>query len=216
MTNENNVQLPVEIGTPLMVNLFQITDQLKCILAGVEKDKSLIVQLPSMVNSSWNIQEQMGATVRFVSQGSVFGFNSYVQGKLIKDSMRFLFLAFPTSLEIVNLRQSQRIECHLPARLTVESRELEGVVLDIGIGGASFLHKLPDPEAEPPNIHLGMEVSLDCALWGLPGEQSMVCQVRKIHLGADSLFLGMSFVNGDDQISQCISCYVEKVTSLLD
>ena len=216
MPEDKPVKLPAELGTPLMVKLAKIADQLKCTLVGVDENSSLVVRLPAPVNNGWNIQEQMGCVVRFISNGTVYGFNTFVQGKLIKDPLRLMFIAFPTSLEILNLRQSKRIACHLPAVITVDSVDMQGLALDIGSGGVSFVHKLPDPDADPPNIYLGMEIPLRISLWGLAGEQTIICQVRNLNLSSESLALGMSFLKAEDAVSQCITGYVNKASACLD
>jgi c-di-GMP-binding flagellar brake protein YcgR len=209
------IKLPFEPGNSLMIKLPKITEQLKCTLVGVDPNISLIVRLPSVVNNGWNIQEQMGCVVRFLAEGIVFGFNTYVLAKLIKEPLRYLFLAYPSSLEQVKLRKSKRVLCHLPARLTADSSKLDGVILDVGAGGLSFVHMLGDPQAPAPNIHLGMEITISMALWGASGEHEIKCQVRNINMEAEQLSMGLSFTQKSQEAIQLVIQYVDRVSSLL-
>jgi hypothetical protein len=207
--------LPAEPGTKLMLKLAGISEQIKCTLVGVEPGDSIIVRLPATVGESWKFSERRGCVVRFLSQGTVYGFNTYVQGKYVKEPLRFLFLAFPVNLEVHNLRGSQRIACHLPARLELGGENLEGVIVDIGAGGASFVYRMPHSKLEPPAIHLGKQVNLVCPLWGLPGEQVIDCQVRNFSLDLSILSMGMAFAQNHSKIIGHIKEYVARVQKLL-
>ena len=211
--------IPAEPGTKLMLHLDGVSEQIKCVLVGVEPGSSLIVQLPVTLGESWMLDESCNCVVRFVSHGTVYGFSSYVQGKYMRHPLRFLFLAFPGNLETVNLRSSRRIPCHLPAKLVVDGKNHDGVLVDIGSGGASFMHKALESGTgsppEPPTVYLGMEVSLICALWGLPGEQKIRCEVRNFNINSSTLAVGMSFGDAQEKIISCIEEYVAKVQNVM-
>lgn len=210
-----NGTLPAEPGIPLMVKIAGVPDQLRCCLVGVEPGVSIIVRLPVSVGESWKLSENTNCVVRYLSDGTVYGFKTYLQGKYVRDPLRFLFLAFPYDLEVHNLRGSSRIACFLPSKLDLGQSSLDGVVLDIGAGGASFEYRIPPDSGSPPALYLGMEVTLICELWGMDGEQSIACQVRNFNVDDTTLSVGMAFGEGNDTAIACIKDYVGKVQELM-
>jgi c-di-GMP-binding flagellar brake protein YcgR len=212
---ENTPKMLAEPGTVLMIKITGVPEQLKCSLVGVEENSSLVVRLPLTVSETWKLSDQTGCVVRFLSQGTVYGFKSHILGKYVKDPLRFLFLAFPDDLEVHNLRNSQRITCHLPGSLKVGQKSLDGLIQDMGTGGISFVHKLASPEADVPSMHLEQKVILVCSLWGMQGEQQINCQVRNFNLDNDSLTVGMSFTGDNGEILDLIQEHVSRVQSLL-
>ncbi|MGD9123985.1 MAG: flagellar brake protein, partial [Desulfarculaceae bacterium] len=102
----SGVRLPSETGAPLLITVEGVEEPLKCVFAGIEENQYLIVRMPQAAVGTWQVKEGSTVTVRFISQGMVYGFHTGVKGKYAAGPLRFLFLDFPQSVETHNLRKS--------------------------------------------------------------------------------------------------------------
>lgn len=211
---KNAQSLPVEPGMALVVDLDGVAKRLNCSFAGLQPDQCLIVRMPILPDRALKIKDGGGATVRFISAGRVFGFRSQVAGYYTKDPLSFVFLDYPEKVEVVELRKGQRISCLWPGSVLLGARSCEGIVVDIGPGGVSFMHPLP-AGGQPPQVSLGDLVTLRVRLMGLEGIQSIRCQVRNLKVDGSHLALGLEFAHAEPKLLSQIKSYVETVTAML-
>lgn len=209
-----SAKLPVEPGTPLLVDLAGVATRLNCEFAGMEQDRCLIVRLPLVGNKKLPVKDEASATVRFVSQGNVYGFRTRVIGHFQKGPLDYVFLDFPSQVETVELRQGSRISCMWPAKLQVAGGSHEGIVVDIGLGGVSFIVPLAEGQ-NPPGVNLGELVSLKASLLGLEGTHSIRCQVRNLNVDSNRLALGLEFASIEPQLLDQIKGYVRTVSQFM-
>lgn len=209
------MRLPtLEPGTPLRINLEGSADQFNCVLAGIQENEYIIVRLPLNTGIVWRVDEGATVTVRLVSSGTAYGFKAGVVGRYSKGPLRFLFITYPTRVEVYNLRNERRIQCYLPSQVVAGGQKLEGVVVDISSSGVKLIHRLEDARETAP-INLGDQVSLKCPLLGMEGIQTIRCQVRNLHWDSSRLELGLSFQDLESIAAETIRRYVDTVWDLI-
>lgn len=220
LSPEASVQTPIENlrlgpGTPVLVTTSGFSEQLKCLLVGLQEGKYLILRLPLMAGLDSQIPEGELITMRYLSQGMVFGFRSNIMGKYARGPLRFLFTSYPSQVESHNLRKAQRVPCYVPATLQLGKISLEGVILDVSTGGIRF-HYVMGPDVKLPGIAVGQELTIKSALLGKEGVFDLPCRVANLIQDRDRLTMGMCFTREKGEPLDTIHSYVAKVLELIE
>ena len=144
--------LHIDLGRPLFIELKGVKERQKSNLVGMAAGAYLIASLPQMVGIRNLLDQAPNVLVRYVHMGEVFGFRTEVLG-LMATPFPLMFLSYPATVERINLRQSARVDCHLPATLTFRETATEGMILDISSGGCRFTLRpmRRHPPAGPPS-----------------------------------------------------------------
>ncbi len=191
----------MDFNTILQVQVQGYPSRMKSYLVGREEDRYLILKIPSVVGNPEEIfAKDKELTVRYVHQGSVFGFRTSIMLTVI-DSFNVVFVNSPKKIEDYNLRTHKRFECSLPARLEVitrhQNRQLrfKGIIGDISKGGCKATIILQELEwvKEPLKIQSVIEIYL--ALPGIEGELFLQGAVRSMTQDDKGLVLGVQFVD---------------------
>ena len=191
----------MDFNTILQIQVQAYPNRMKSYLVGREEGRYLILKIPSVVGNPEEIfAKGKELTVRYVHQGSVFGFRTSVMLTVI-DSFNVVFVDFPKNIEDYNLRTHKRFECSLPARLEVitrhQNRQLrfKGTIGDISKGGCKATITLQELEwvKEPLKIQSVIEIYL--ALPGIEGELFLQGAVRSMTQDDKGLALGVQFVD---------------------
>lgn len=158
-------QLPIPLGTRVVVDVEGIGERLESRLVGSDSKSFLLITTPES-DSSEKIRDQYylgrGIIGRFLASGRVLGFRSRVHQALSRPS-RLLFLAYPTAIEKVELRSSRRFAALCSALLQEGSEKHRGILLDISRGGCCFRARIPDASTlhdgeNPPPITLHLSL----------------------------------------------------------
>lgn len=114
-------------------------------LVGMKDGKYLVTELPSLTRHG-NLREQLlekqlliVRTLCEKTTGECIGFKSYIQAKLNKPD-QLMFLSFPGSVQIHELREEKRMLVQLDAKLVCNQGErvIFGVLTDLSSGGCRF------------------------------------------------------------------------------
>ena len=190
----------MDFNTVLKVQVDGHPNRLKSYLVGKEEGRYLIIKIPTVANSKDIFVKGTELVIRYVHQGSIFGFKSSIMLS-IKDSFEVIFIQFPKKIEDYNLRTHKRFECSLPARLEVVTRSsnrkllFKGVIGDMSKGGCRASIRLQELEwvQEPLKIH--SDIALFLSLPGIEGELSLHGEVKSMSQDSDALSLGIQFVD---------------------
>ena len=191
----------MDFNTILQIQIDGYPNRMKSFLVGREEGRYLILKIPSVIGNPEEIfVKDKELTVRYVHQGSVFGFRTPVMLTVI-DDFKVVFVKFPKIIEDYNLRTHKRFECSLPARLEVitrhQNRQLrfKGIIGDISKGGCKATISLQELEwvKEPLKIQSVIEIYL--ALPGIEGELFLQGAVRSMMQDDKGLALGVQFVD---------------------
>ena len=191
----------MDFNTVLQLQIDGYPNRMKSYLVGREEGRYMILKIPSVIGNPEEIfAEGKELTVRYVHQGSVFGFRTPVALTVI-GRYNVVFVDFPKIIEDFNLRVHKRYECNLPARLEVitrhQNRQLrfKGVICDISKGGCKAKIAMQELEwvKEPLKIKSVIEIYL--ALPGVEGELFLQGAVRSMIQDDTGLALGVQFVD---------------------
>jgi len=191
----------MDFNTILQVQIQDYPNRLKSYLVGREEGRYLILKMPSVIGNPEEIfAKGKELTVRYVHQGSVFGFRAPIMLTIL-DCFNVIFIHFPKAIEDYNLRTHKRFECSLPARLEVitrhQNRQLrfKGIIGDISKGGCKATITMQELEwvKEPLKIQSVIEIYL--ALPGIEGELFLQGAVRSMTQDDKGLALGVQFVD---------------------
>ena len=197
----------MDFNTELQVQVQGCSNRLKSYLVGREEGRYLIIKAPMVVNPEEIFAKDKELVVRYVHQGSVFGFRSPIMLPVL-EPFNVVFVEFPKKIEDYNLRTHKRFECSLPARLEVVTRHqdrklrFKGVVGDISKGGCKATISLKELEWVKEPLKIQSDIVLFLSLPGVEGELFLQGAVRSMSQDSEVLSLGIQFVDlsGKSQI----------------
>ncbi|MEA3333148.1 MAG: flagellar brake protein [Pseudomonadota bacterium] len=197
----------MDFNTELQVQVQGYPNRLKSYLVGREEGRYLIIKIPKVVNPEEIFAKNKELVIRYVYQGSVFGFRSPIMLPVL-DPFNVLFVKFPEKIEDHNLRTYKRIDCSLPARMEVviqcQARKLhfKGFVSDISKGGCKATISLKDHESVKEPLKIQSALDLFLSLPGVEEELFLPGTVRSMSQDSEVLSLGIQFVDlsGKSQI----------------
>jgi c-di-GMP-binding flagellar brake protein YcgR len=181
----------IGFGTQLQVELMGREGHFKSILVGMEPDKYLLIKLPMMPGILNKLYEGNRVTVRYMYSGSVYGFHSIVLHYVTKPSS-LLFVAYPKTIEVLQLRNSKRVDCLFPGKAKIQEKEYTGTIEDISTGGCRFSIPTSD-ESTVPKMEIGESIQLSFQLIGCPQPQTVSGIVRGLSLDLTKVVVGIQF-----------------------
>ena len=183
--------LNIGLGTRLQVQLSGMEGQFKSNMIGMEPERYLIVQVPMMTGILNKLHEGNRATLRYLYSGYIYGFTSSVMHFSTKPAP-LLFLAYPKTVEIIELRKSKRVDCFFPGQAIIQEYEYPGAIVDISSGGCKFSLD-SSSEAKVPQIEVGEAINLLFQLLGSSQRHSANGNVRSISRDQAKVVLGIEF-----------------------
>jgi hypothetical protein len=146
--------------------------------------------------------------VRYIYSGRVFGFETALLGAIL-DPLGLIFLGYPKQVSEHNLRAAPRLECHLPAKASLNDIELGGAIQDISPTGCRLSIKTAllqsTPAASPA---LEMSIRVDLQLPDQPDSLALHGKVKNIEQDANRVALGIAFTDIGETARTQISRYL--------
>ncbi|MBF0451993.1 MAG: flagellar brake protein [Candidatus Magnetomorum sp.] len=210
----NRQSLNINIGNPMQIEFESVRYRLKSEFIGMLLNSFLIVKMPpskSLPNASKIFSQGTKTVVRFVNQGTAYGFSTTVNRALYKPS-KLLFLNYPKSVETYQLRNYERVLCLLPASLKFSSENvINGHVVDISKEGCQFSadNSVFYNKQELPAKDNPLTVSLQ-----LPGFQNTItiaCKVKNINAEKEQVKMGLKLVSMSDDAHERLYDFLESV-----
>lgn len=170
-------------------------------LLGLREGRYLLTELPSLTrhgNLRDQLVERQQVIIRTICEkttGECLGFKSFIQAKL-KQPDQLMFLSFPSSVQIHELREAKRMVVLLEAKLVFNHGEriIFGMLTDLSGGGCRFEYAA-GAEA-PPSRDDRAEVCFEHPETGkIENRVVQVCSVRSHQY---SLRLGLAFSREPD------------------
>ncbi len=191
----------MDFDTVLQIQIDGYPKRMKSFLVGREEGRYLILKIPAVLDNPAEIfAENKELTVRYVYQGSVFGFKTAVELTVI-NKFNVVFVKFPGKIEDHNLRAHKRFDCSLPARLEVITRHLnrqlrfKGIIGDISKGGCRATISMQELEWVKEPLKIQSVIQIYLALPGVEGELFLQGAVRSMVQDENGLALGVQFVD---------------------
>jgi PilZ domain/Flagellar protein YcgR len=205
--------LSIDLGCPLFIQCKGQKERFRSRLVGRVPGAYLIAATPNVPGIRNLLGKFDSIMVRYIHQGEVFGFQTVVIGA-IASPFKLTFIACPARVERINLRQSARIDCHVPATLTAGDRSVPGMILDISTAGCRFSARIKT-DGEVPPISVGRAVGLSFPLLGEQGSAELHGMVKNAQQDKDRMVLGIYFSDLDPKMADRIAAYVEEVSGYL-
>jgi len=166
---------------------------------GYVEGESLLVTMPRENGALAKIFPHDDYIVRYFKGKNIVAFKTRVM-HVAKVPFWHLYLEYPSSLEKVEIRQSERIAISITAQALVEGQKYWSVIRDISAGGAQLV---VNEEIGKPGEHL--ELFFDLQLSDIEREVHLVAVIRNVRLDKSSLnnkpeyHYGVEFVDPSEQ-----------------
>ena len=205
--------LSIGLGTRLQTQLGKKGDELKVasILVGIVPDEYFMIRIPAVPGVLSKLFEGAPITVRYVYAGNVYGFSSTVLSYTGKPAL-IVFMSYPTSVEMLNLRKAQRLECLLPAAIRISDKEFKGVILDISVGGCRVYTEYD--ESDYVDFDIEKEIQLSFQLAGTAEDQVIGGRVQNVKKDNKLAELGIRFDQENTEILEKVKEYIDNFFKL--
>ncbi len=195
------------VATPLQLELDGISTRLNSTAVGSLQNECLILKYPSTKGIgpiTHKLAKHGRITVRFISDGNVFAFQSEVID-VVKEPYQLVFVTYPSVIARHSLRNSKRLHCYLPAALCPQQTKLhvdkdvilddvyDGIIVDISHSGCNFEMIAESSEQRLPDMEINEPVILYLTLPGSPERKELKGHVKRIQRDTRRLATGVHF-----------------------
>ena len=207
-------KLELEQGTVMMTKFSRSADTMKARYIGMEKGAFIILRYPSGVGIHDHLYEGNDVVVKFISNGTVYGFQSKVLGYMYKKGLILVVLHYPQSLETHLLRNETRVDYVAPAEISVGGTKIQGFTQDISLSGGRFSYEV-SPEVPEFDFNEIRDISLSLQVIGLEGARQVSCEVKSATPEGSFVSLGLKFTDMDEETAQALGQYINQVALFL-
>ena len=204
----------IPLGTPLLIEPSGLGERFKSMFIGMERNKFLISKIPRIPGVGEHLYTDKGVTVRYLHEGNVYGFET----KILSVAMapfRLLFLQYPYMLETLNLRNSQRLDCYLPASIKLGEEWVVGLILNISAGGCQLALEAKKGQKLPP-VTADDQIMLEFKMFGTEQPIMIGGMARNVNLSnTNRLTMGVKFDDLSEYAEKIISDYLRSVAEYL-
>lgn len=209
--------LGINIGTRLLVEPAGMGDRFKTDFVGMQRGVFIIVRIPRIPGLNEFLYVEKKITVRYVHEGNVYGFESEILWNQ-QTPFRLLFLRYPKTVEILNLRKCQRVDCYLPVKLGLEEdgkyTEYEGMILNLSCGGCQLV--LDAKSGSMPAITVDAPVSLSFTMFGSGKEVRLDGKAKNVNMNKSRMYMGVMYNEVPEDVREGIENYVNNVAEYLE
>jgi c-di-GMP-binding flagellar brake protein YcgR len=199
--------LNIGLGTTVHVHISGLDGQFKSIMIGQEPQKYLMIRLPVLTGILNKLCEGNRATVRYMYSGCVYGFISTVLHFITKPSS-LLFLTYPKTVEMLELRRSKRLDCFFPGTAEIRGKECTGRIVDISTGGCKFSIDTSG-DVRVPLIEVEEDINLSFQLIGNSQLEPVPGKVRSISRDGGKVVVGIQFDALNTETKKCLEVLIE-------
>jgi c-di-GMP-binding flagellar brake protein YcgR len=159
-------------------------------LIGYQEKRFLIVSWPRLDESPISLIGGQILVVRFMHQGSIYGFHVQVL-RVLANPFYLAILDYPESVEEFNMRAAPRLQVIIPLH---SSSHLvpRGSILDLSGNGALLMLQ------QPPQ--LGAQLSLNFMLPSGTLVQALRCEVQRVEGRSLGHLVGVRFLEGHQDL----------------
>ncbi len=210
ITSEQTGNLFFEAGTQVQLELEGVPGRVKGYLLGQFPQEYLIFHSRQIADIKRLLFEDQRVVCRYMHSGKVYGFKSTVVGHHFQRPFKLVFVKCPEVVENLNLRTSTRMDCRLPAELTVGMDRYQGIITDISEAGCRFRSK----QRILDGLRLGEEVRLSCSFPGIADRQELRATCRNSSVNGDFTEFGLQFETMEKDREEAVEQYLKSVQDL--
>jgi c-di-GMP-binding flagellar brake protein YcgR len=194
----------MDVGTKLEIQFKGGGTQLTITseLTGVEDDKYLMIKWPTVdpkVDASNLICKGNTVFVKYLREGVEFGFQSHIL-EVISNPAKLIFIKYPENTEVNVLREHRRVDCYLPASVSIADNKIKGAITDISRMGVLFVAEIPADDNTINQLETSNEIGLTFQLPGMQRELTIAVKLRSITKGKDKVLMGIEYGKMDVEI----------------
>lgn len=201
----------VGLGAQMQIQLSGMSANLRCLLVGMETDQYLMVRFPIITGVLNRLHEGNRATVRCIYAGTVYGFYCNVVNHVVKPAP-LVFLSYPSTIEVLNLRKAERVDCFVPVVAKMREAAYDGVLLDISVDGCRFAIETA-PEQGLPQMQIDEIMSITFQLSSTGGSLAADGKVKNLTQDSRRMTLGLVFEEPEGALLKAIEGFVGRVLS---
>jgi c-di-GMP-binding flagellar brake protein YcgR len=205
--------LDLALGQPCVLSFESDKERFRSSIIGLEPYQFIIIRLPGVPGIQQKLAQGPGITLRLECDGTLWGFNSRVL-KTVLSPAPMLAVAYPYSAERLQLRRHRRATCFLPARISNDFLDVDGLVTDISLGGCHLV--LDGAVTEKVlNIMSGDPVVLTLSTEG--GQPlSVDATVHRRRNGKSRQSMGLEFASPPPEAGSRIARFVARMEDALN
>lgn len=185
-------ELRLDCGQEIFLQAAGERARLRCTYLGRRNREYIIVDPPPVPDFRTRFAPGVKVTARLLSEGTAYGFVSYILHTTLKPSP-LLFLDYPYTMESVSLRSCERVEAFVPARLALDEGAAHGVITDLSCSGCQFAADLEAaPEVLTP-LASGASALLSFSTADGDAVADLPASVLKVRRERGTIYLGLNF-----------------------
>ncbi len=216
-TGDPRSNLPIDMGTELIIEIVNLGLRVKGALVGLEYGSYVIVRIsPKDLVGSFRSEDVLESVIiiRYLFKGSVYGFKTTIINT-VSSPARMLFTRYPDKIEGMNIRANKRYSCILPMQATLGDETYDGVMLDICMNGGRCVIKKP-PATDMDGLYRAIDANKTTGIkLNLPGVDrplDIKASVRNISKDNDRVSFGASFDSMPQQDSSSLQMFISLIT----
>jgi c-di-GMP-binding flagellar brake protein YcgR len=206
--------LNIGFGTTLQFQLGRKGHELRAagVLIGISPDEYLIFRAPAIPGILSRLCEAEPIIVRYVYAGNVYGFTSTILTCIQKPAL-IVFVAYPFSVESMNLRKARRMQCLFPAAIKKQDGDdIKCLILDISVGGCKICIENESNESFPMDLDQTVRVSF--LLTGTPEEQIINGRIQNMKKDDKHTQVGVQFDPENKPVLNNVKLYMDRLANL--
>ena len=210
------VYLDIPNGAPCIVEPVGLGERFKSVFLGWEEGRYCILKPPVLATQLEQLVPEKPCIVRYLDcKGVLRGFRTEVQA-LANRPHRLLFIDYPRIVESLSVRKQDRVDCFLPARLTLDQAEVSGHIVNISAGGFRFSKREETGDRGLADLE---EMPITCAfsVIGDPvRDYEVQGEVRQVAFQDHKVIVKAEFSNLDSQVRTALEQFVAEVSDHLN
>ena len=212
--SSKDIQLNIGFSCEVLIEIEGIRKRIKSRLIGIAPKSYLIVETPKSTGIRKLLLNDTPVLIRYVYSGKIYGFRSYIIGK-VNVPRQITFLSYPESIEKINLRKHERLNCSIPATIGFNEVDLRGVISDLSRSGCRFNLKMDENFSGNP-FQIEDIVKLSFPLVGKEDDQKIDGVVKNMNYNNDAISFGIEFDKTNIEALNKIDSYVGLVKNFND
>jgi CheY-like chemotaxis protein len=128
------IEQHLEVGRPAILQYESgdpENDRFRTVLRGWRRGDYLLIEYAADAD----LRKGQGCVLRFLAEGKACAFDSTIVDFGSGQFYPFIRISWPSAINYVSVRKHERIPVQVPCKVTMESGEAEGEILDLSSGG---------------------------------------------------------------------------------
>jgi len=206
--------LSIPLGAMVLVEFDGLRQRFRTEFVGMERGKYLQLRLPRSINLRSMLHKDRPLTIRYLGGGGrISGFKTLVLAQS-PQPFPLLFLEYPRTVEVLNQRESERVNCFLPATLVRDDIELPCVISDISVTGCRALLDL-DPDAPALSVEPDAPLVFRFKMFPDQDDLEIAGHIKSVKATERRMSIGAAFDVHSRAIHESIETYVDMVRAYL-